>query len=306
VATYNLSRYFIHMNMPSSAIPALEKSITLFKNTPRRKLRDAYKEIDAHRLLGEEFVKQKEFLRVQEAYTEGIMLFEQEKLSSNFQGNESIGKLYADAGDIDYFIRGDLDSALAEYNSAIKTFYDTPSLRYRIGYIHYGKQRYTDAISSFIKANEEKPNDVELLLSLANSLTFRDDIIAASSYYERLVENLDNERTRLGVLLPQVRPEQAELVELYLRATNNLGVVQHRLARRTGNSELNAQALVNLSTSLRAWDALTRNQDTMIRLSGSNLAEQNIRYITHPMAEYEPAIYTEISKTLSGEKELQQ
>ncbi|MBR7064885.1 MAG: hypothetical protein IKI31_07055, partial [Treponema sp.] len=140
VATYNLSRYFIHMNMSDAAIKSLEKSTVLFKNAPRRRRKDAYKEIDTYRLLGEEYVKQKEFLKAQEAYTGGIVLYEEEKLSSDFEGNEQIGKLYADAGDIDYFIRGNLDSAYDEYTTAVNTHYDTPSIRYRLGYIEYGKE----------------------------------------------------------------------------------------------------------------------------------------------------------------------
>ena len=42
----------------------------------------------------------------------------------------------------------------------------------------------------------------------------------------------------------------------------------------------------------------------MKRLEGSNLAEQNIKYISKPLSKYEPALYTEISKTLTDEKGL--
>ena len=55
---------------------------------------------------------------------------------------------------------------------------------------------------------------------------------------------------------------------------------------------------------MRAWDALTRNQETLERMSGSNLAEQNIQYITHVVPEFEPSIYTEISKTLLDNEKL--
>ena len=57
---------------------------------------------------------------------------------------------------------------------------------------------------------------------------------------------------------------------------------------------------------MRAWDALTRNEATMVRLPGGNLAEQNMRYMSRPMPDYEPAIYTDIPKILTGEKELTQ
>jgi len=61
-----------------------------------------------------------------------------------------------------------------------------------------------------------------------------------------------------------------------------------------------------LSESLRAWDALTRNQETMIRLEGSNLAAQNIKYLTSPVSTFEPAIYSAIPRVLHGEKMLEQ
>ena len=90
-----------------------------------------------------------------------------------------------------------------------------------------------------------------------------------------------------------------------MKANNNLGVTLYRLAQQTGNSNMNAEAMVRLSDSIRAWDSLTRNPNTMIRLEGSNLAAQNSKYITHPYPEFEPAIYTDIPRLLAGEKGLE-
>ena len=67
---------------------------------------------------------------------------------------------------------------------------------------------------------------------------------------------------------------------------------------------MNAQAIVQFQQSERAWDALTRNQQTMVRLGGSNLAEENIKYITHPVSDFEPAIYIDIPKTLTDNESL--
>ena len=85
-------------------------------------------------------------------------------------------------------------------------------------------------------------------------------------------------------------------------AANNYGVTLYKLAKRTGNSSLNAQAIVQFSQSVRAWDALTRNQETMVRLPGSNLAEQNIKYITNRIPNFEPSIYIDIKKTLNDKE----
>ena len=112
---------------------------------------------------------------------------------------------------------------------------------------------------------------------------------------------LDSEKERHHILFPQVREDQADLVDTYMRASNNLGVTLTRIAGMTGDSSLNAQAIVNYQNSMRAWDALTRNQTTMIRMEGSNLAEQNVKYTVTTGSEFNPEIYTQIPRTLYGE-----
>lgn len=306
VAMYNLSRYYVNRNRGDEAKSALAQTLSLFDAAQSLKARDMYKELNTYRLLGEEYAKGREYIKAQETYTDGITLYEKEKRNNDFIGDSNVGRLYADEGDIDYFIRGDMGSAFNEYTSAIDTNCDTSSLRYRLGYIYYNRGDLSNAMLSFIKANEDNHDDMNLLLAMANTLSLRDDNYGAQSYYERLIASLDTIKAQKGVLLPQVRGDQAEIVDLYLKASNNLGVTLGRLARRTGNSAMNANAMINLTASMRAWDALTRNQSTMVRLQGSNLAEQNLKYMTHPASEFEPAIYTEIKRTLTGETELRQ
>ena len=129
----------------------------------------------------------------------------------------------------------------------------------------------------------------------------RSDNFAAQGYYEKLVDILDAERSRLGIMFPQTNSEHNDIVDLYLKASNNLGVTQYRLARQTGDSVLNAKAFTNLTASVRAWDALTRNHQTLVKMPGSNLAERNISYMSHPVSDYEPSIYTEIPRMIYGE-----
>lgn len=129
---------------------------------------------------------------------------------------------------------------------------------------------------------------------------------AAQSYYERLLEKLNNEKSKYGVLFPQVNTEQGELVDLYMRAANNLGVSLNKVADRSGDARKYTEAMVYLTDSMRAWDALTRNPATMMRLDGTNLAMLNMKYITAPVSDFEPELYREIEKTLKDEKPLTQ
>ncbi len=304
IALYNISRYFIHMNNGLNAKSSLIQAINAFDNVKKLKRADIYKNIDSYRLLGEEYVKDKDYLKAMESYSNGISLFSRENIGNGLEGNSGIGNLYADYGDIEYFVSGDMDSALTSYQDAVDNFYDRGEIRYKIGFIQYSKKRYQDAVGSFMKAGEDFPDDPSLLLAMGNTLSLRNDNYAAQSYYQRLLSQLENTKTEKGILFPQVRNDEAVIVDNYMKASNNLGVTLFRLAKRTGSSALNAEAIVKFQNSLRAWDSMTRNQQSMVRLGGSNLAEQNINYVIHPMPEYEPAIYTDIPKVLEAEEGL--
>lgn len=303
---YNLARYFIYTGNEANAQLLLNSAITNFENSKTRRPKRIQKNIDSYRLLGEIYTNQQQYLVAEETYGKGVLLFEEEQKNSFLKATPEIGNLYADLGDLDYFISGNMDNALLNYTKATKNEYDTASVNYKIGFINYANKDYEKALSAFIKSSEEKSEDKNLLYSLGNVLALRNDDYSAQGYYERLIDKLDLERARAGILMPQIQGSDGELVDLYMKTSNNLGVVLNRLAKRTGNSSLNAQAMVNLSESLRAWDALTRNQTTMIRLEGSNLAAQNLKYISHSYSEFEPSIYVSIPRVLDGEHILEQ
>ena len=304
IAQYNLAKYFLKTNETASIEATLQRAIEKFNTVPSMKKRDLYKYIDSYRLLGEHYIETTDYLQAQEQFAEGISLFTTERDNAGFEGTPAIGKLYEDMGDIKYTISGDYDDALFNYKYSVELENDSPSIRYRIGYIQYKKKNYMEALGAFMKSGDGNVKERNLMLAMGNTLYLRGDEYAAQGYYEQLLDQLDDKIAENGLVLPQANVKDYDLVNTYLYASNNYGVTLYKLAKRTGNSALNAQAMVQLSQSVRAWDALTRNQDTMVRLEGSNLAEQNIKYITHPIPEFEPSIYTDISKTLLDNERL--
>ncbi|MCR4822199.1 MAG: tetratricopeptide repeat protein [Treponema sp.] len=305
IGHYNLAQYAIHNGNTEQAKAELEKSLELFEGQSVRTKKNVYREINATRILGQLYADNREYLKAQTIYTRGINLYNEEHEASELEGDENTGKLFANMGDLDYFISGEMDDALYNYEQAIKIKNDTPSINYRVGAIYYNRQDYDNALVSFIKVSEKEPKDPNVLLSLGNVLSIRGDNFAAESYYSDLLKELDKGREKQKFLLPQADEDDYATVDLYLKANNNLGVTLYRLAHQTGDSNMNAQAMVRLSDSIRAWDALTRNQKTMIRMEGSNLAAQNSKYITHPHPDFEPAIYTDIPRLMAGEKSLE-
>ena len=299
IAYYNLAKYFINSGENGSVENTLQNAIECFNTVPSMKKRDIYKYIDSYRLLGEHYIETTDYLQAQEQFAEGISLYTTERDNAGFEGTPEIGKLYEDMANIKYSVSGDYDEALQNYKYSVELGNDSPSIRYRIGYIQYKNKNYAEALGSFMKSGDGNVKERNLLLAMANTLSLRGDDYAAQGYYNQLIDNLDSEIAKRGMVFPQASVKDYDVVNTYLSAANNYGVTLYRLAKRTGNSNLNAQAIVQFQQSLRAWDALTRNQDTLVRLPGSNLAEQNIQYITHPMPEFEPAIYTDIAKNLT-------
>ena len=227
-------------------------------------------------------------------------------MRTGFVGDENTGKLFEDMADIDYFITGDIDSALTNYEAATRTKNNTPGINFRIGAIRYGRKEYDAALDSFIKVAEDKANDTNLLISLANLHSLRGNNFAAQSYYEQLLDILDAKKAKIRFLEPQKKDDDNKMVDLYVKANNNLGVTFYRIAKQTGNSDYYSKALVNFSDSMRAWDAMTRDQRTMVKMDGGNLAAVNSKNVMHPLPDYEPSIYTDIPKILTDEKILEQ
>ncbi|WP_029409652.1 periplasmic flagellar collar protein FlcA [Treponema pedis] len=305
-ANYNLGRFFIHNYKPEAAKVYLETAVKLYqdsiKMTPKRVIR----ELDSMRLYGELLSNDKRYNEAQEIYAKALSKYEDYTAQKRVYPSNIIGKLYADYGDISYFVSGDYDSALNAYEKASQELNNTPSIQYRIGYIHYQKENYIDAMTAMTLAYTEKPNDRNLLYGFGNVLFKRGNYFASQAYYERLMELLEAERIRKGIVFPQSRVDHAEFVENYMQTANNLGVVLNRIAVQNGDSNKNGRAISLLGESTRAWDALNRNPETMIRSKAVNLAYANIQNIVKPRSLFTPEIYSDIPKTLENEKVLQQ
>ncbi len=299
-ALYNMARYYINMTNFNGAMAYLDAALDAFKNARTLKKADVYKQIDSYRLKGEIFIKKQEIIKAVETFTDGISTFKAQVPA--LPGNHIIGQLYSDMADIDYFKFNNIDSAFEYYKAAIENENDTPSIRYKIGAIQYEKGAMQEAMGSFMATAEAVPDDNNLLMALGNVLINRNSYNAAKGYFEKLIDNLNVIRSDKKIMIPQSDPRDEAIVDMYMKACNNLGVILYNLAKRTGNSQLRAQATINFTESMRAGDALTRNQTSMKRKDVSNLAEENIRYMIKPGADFEPAAYPDIPRTLSGEE----
>ena len=305
-AYYNLGRFFIYNNKQDGAIENLTEAINLFKTAAPMTARRTVRYVDAMRLLGEQLVDQKKYLDAQTLYADALSIYRDYTAFKPLPPNKDIGKLYADYGDIDYFISYNFDSALDSYQNAVKELYNTPSVNYRIGYIHYQQENYRQAIEAMSRAYAEKVNDKNLLYGFGNAFFKRGDYFAALAAYEELLGLLNAQRARKEQALSNTRPDDAAFIERYMHTANNLGATLSRLSERTGDSQKSGRALALYAEATRAWDALTRNPQTMIRAKSVGLAYLNTQNMLNAKSSYQAEIYTDIPMLLENERPLEQ
>lgn len=305
-ANYNLGRFFVYNYKEQEASYYLKKAIDNYGDEILP-LVHFFKKLDAMRLYGDVLVKRSQYLEAETVFASALNLYRTYSAVTQLPENKNVGKLFEAYGDIKYFIANDYTMALESYTTATKQLADSPKIRYKMGYINYQLQNYDVACTEFGRAYAKESNDTNLLFSLANSLFKRADYQLAQAYYERLMENLDAEKFRRKVILPQIREHDTVFVENYMKATNNLAVTLNRLAVQHGNSEMNSRSFTLFAESTRAWDALTRNPKTLIRIKNQQApAYVNVQYMSVPNKNFVPEIYTDIPKTLENELVLSQ
>jgi tetratricopeptide (TPR) repeat protein len=176
-----------------------------------------------------------------------------------------------------------------------------------MGAAYYQIQDWRNSLEYLFKASAELPLNRRLLYALGNAAYQRGDYFAAQGYYDRLLDILENQRIRLPVLMPNDNPQFLELGERLMIARNNMGVVYEALAEQTGNREYRSKAMALYAESSRAWDAITRNPETMIRsrfidtpgAPSINLGYLNANNALRPTSSYRPEIFVRIDKDVT-------
>jgi hypothetical protein len=305
-AHYHLSRYYRNLGNWRDEQLTLGVALRNFESTAEESVRRVIYHIEALARDAEILRDQREYFSAEEQLVKAIGLYEGGLDRRILQPAPEFGRLYANMGDLEYFTKsGDMEMTLSYYLNAERTGYSSPEMLYRMGSAYYHEENWSNALERFFTASSQLPLDRRILLALGNTCWQRGDYFAAQGYYNRLLDLLEAERSRLPVLLPNDRSEYIETAERLMIARNNMGATLEALARQTGNPRYRSQALNFYTQSSQAWDALTRNPLTMIRLGsgdlsnpGINLAYLNSRNMLYPQAGYEAQAFSQIDKDI--------
>jgi len=302
---YHLARYHHNLSNVYEERLTLENAARAFDLAKQESIRRRIYRVDTQYRYANILINNREFFPAEEQVVKGIELYE-DYLNRNLIGaSPQLGQLYSLWGDLEYFVKtGNMNTALANYRRAEVYGYAPPEVQYRMGAAYYQLGDWRNALEYLFKASADLPLNRRLLFALGNAAYQRGDYFAAQGYYNRLLDILELQRVRLPVLLPNDSVQFLETGERLMMARNNLGVVNEALAGQTGNRDYLSRARVMYAESSRAWDAITRNPESMtrMRLSDSpgapsiNLGYLNANNSLRSSSGYRPEIFVRIDR----------
>ncbi|MDR0656855.1 MAG: tetratricopeptide repeat protein [Treponema sp.] len=303
-AYYHLARYYHYLGNTPEERQSLEAAIKAFELAGQESVRRLCYQMDAHQMYGTILINARQSFPAEEILLNAAELYEDAVERKLIPRSARFGRIYADLGNLEYFAKSsDMEMALSYYEISRQDGYAPPEILYRMGGAYYQLKEWGPALESFFNASAELPLNRRILYSLGNAAYRRGDFHAAQAYYSRLLDLLENERSRLPVLMPNDRPEYIELAERLMIARNNMGATLESLTLVTGDTRYRSRALGLYAESDRAWDTLSRDPISMIRSGagelstpGINLAYLNSRNTLYPQPGYEAQLYLSIDK----------
>jgi tetratricopeptide (TPR) repeat protein len=304
---YHLARYYNYLENYSDEAYTLEVALQAFDYAREENTRRIGYHINALQRYAEILIDKKEFFPAEETIIKGINLYRNALDRRLLKPAPEYGKLYTNLGDLEYFVKdGDMQSALDYYILSEQNGWAPPEVQYRMGAALYQLRQWGPALERFYDAYRETSPNRRILYALGNVSYMRGNYFAAQGYYDRLLDILESDRARLPAIMPTNNEEQLDLAERLMITQNNLGVTLEALSERTGDNSYRSRALGLYSDSERAWDILTRNPDTMIRMRPSpdinapsvNPAYLNVQNSLRPVSDYQPQIFLKIDKDM--------
>jgi tetratricopeptide (TPR) repeat protein len=304
---YHLARYYNYFENYSDEGYTLEVAVQAFEYAKEENTRRIGYHIRALQRYAEILTDRKEFFPAEETIIKGINLYQNAISRRLLKQAPEFGRLYTSLGDLEYFVKdGDMQSALDYYYLGEQNGWAPPEIQYRIGAAHYQLRQWGPALERFYAAFRETTPNRRILYALGNVSYMRGNYFAAQGYYDRLLDILESDRDRLPPIMASNNENELDLAERLMIAQNNLGVTLEALSERTGDNSYRSRALGLYSDSERAWDILTRNPITMIRMRPSpdisapsvNPAYLNVQNSLRPVSDYQPQIFLRIDKDM--------
>ncbi len=295
---YQLSRYFHKINEHHEEKTALIKTLDYLRTAKPYSKREFAMLIDSHNKLGKLHYRDDMFLDAEQEFQKAKQLYEDARERKIIGVDKQFGEIYANLGDLYYYISNNYDTAAVLYTEAEQNLYSNPGISYKKGFIRYIQNDYEEALLDFYESAEPYSENKNLMYATANTLYQRGAYFAAQGYYNHLLDVLEKEVENIPFLMPEEQKEHRSLLEYQTKVYNNVGVTLIMLNRRSGDGQKFSEGLRYLARSTEYADILSRDPELMERTPSVQLAYLNTRSVLYPDAVNELQIYDEIPKDM--------
>jgi hypothetical protein len=295
-AHYELIRYFRRANMPNEERIALDNAVKTFAAqrslTPRR----TAMYIDSLIWRGDYRAAAREWIGAEQDFTAAAAQYEDALALRRVKKQPRFGEAYAGLAEVAFWQRNDLDTALSFLERAADSGWDTPQTRYRRGYILYQKGRFADSLEQFYRAGQTGNESPYLDFAFGDALFQRGDYLSADGYFRRVTAAMAALYAQMDLPQPGQRASQAEILELLMKADNNLGASLLRSSALVGDPKRRAEAATDMTASARLHDELVGSGVWLAQ--PQDLASRNLAQAVWGTKETAPLIYTEIEPAM--------
>jgi tetratricopeptide (TPR) repeat protein len=301
-AHYQLARYFHRAGDPTEERKALDNSVRTFAALPGLSGRRAGMYIDSLIWRARFLALAKEWVGAEHDYATAAAEYEKALELRRVTKSGRFGEAYAGLADVAYWQRDDLASALALYERAQANGFVTADTSYKSGNILYRTGRYAESLEQFYEAGTLGAASPYLDYAFGSAFFARNDLFSAEASYRKTSAAMDKLLADVGEPAPQERPSEIEILSLYLRSENNLGVALYRSAARSGDARRRNEAMVAFTHSARLYDLLSQEPAALEGPESKNLGLDNMNTLLQTGRGESLLAFQEIEKDMTFPK----
>ncbi|AAX16841.1 periplasmic flagellar collar protein FlcA [Borrelia hermsii] len=283
-ALFESGRYFYYMGDLKKAEGYLLTALNSFRQEDL--IENSSEKIIAYRILSDIYEKGNDSLKASNIVSLALNEYDFYKRNGLVKGSRELALIYEKQGDILRTFNG-FKSAISSYKMAINEGVNSPNVYYKLALLNYKENNYKDALVYFFKVEDMSgfANSNKVLNSIASVLYKMGNFEAARSYYLRVLQNLESEKSSILGFKPKGNDHHRALLIKKIEIYNNLGVVEIRASFgdrvESGivrDNDLFDSGIANLTESSRMFDLLNRDDD-MVKNVKRDLASLNLRSI---------------------------
>ena len=201
---YQLARYFRRTYNTDQEKVALQKTLFYMDQVQPLNRSRIFKKISVYRRRGEIDMEEGRFESAEAEFEAGINLLEDSQTRGLIGTDPLIGELYGDMGNLHYDIYNDLGAALEYYSLAEKNQYHKGDISYKKGYIYYDHGDFDSAVLEFESALKTLTDRRNTRFALANTLVHRQNLFGARNQYQEILRSLRQDESALPIWPPRI------------------------------------------------------------------------------------------------------